>query len=405
MALKSKYIKLTIAVLCISLALPFSNAFSLSSRPQATNPNTQIDQIKAALEYASKEEKAEIQIYLSLQEDRKKADANLASLDKKIKDAEGRQQKAETDADNARAEYAASQAKLDSANKQNNVAKELRKKAISRMYQDASNPNANQSLLTTDPKDRVDAIRLSILMKNYSDQQVDEILEATSKAQDAEAEKLLHEDARLRAEAAEKIAQEEADSLVPLRADLAAAQKVAKDNEAKVKVVLDSLKSKKSAYNKQIAQLTAESNALAAKIKKEQVSSPTPAVPGRMIKPINSTITSPFGYRIHPIYGTSILHAGIDLRASTGTPIKAAKAGKVIFAGVQNGYGNTIVIDHGGGVSTLYAHQTSFAVGNGATVTQGQVIGYSGMTGNVTGPHLHWEVRVNGSPSDPMGYL
>ena len=99
------------------------------------------------------------------------------------------------------------------------------------------------------------------------------------------------------------------------------------------------------------------------------------------------------------------MHEGIDIGAGSGTPIRAAAAGTVIHAGWLGGYGNLVVIDHGGGVATAYGHQSSIAAGSGAFVAQGQVIGYVGSTGNSTGPHLHFEVRVNGAPQDPLGYL
>jgi murein DD-endopeptidase MepM/ murein hydrolase activator NlpD len=98
------------------------------------------------------------------------------------------------------------------------------------------------------------------------------------------------------------------------------------------------------------------------------------------------------------------MHEGIDIAAPSGTPIRAAAAGRIIFAGVMSGYGNITIIDHGNGLATAYAHQSAFALGGGS-VSQGTIIGYVGTTGNSTGPHLHFEVRVNGTPVDPMGYL
>lgn len=135
------------------------------------------------------------------------------------------------------------------------------------------------------------------------------------------------------------------------------------------------------------------------------VSAPAPSGSGRFIYPVNGRISSNFGYRIHPISGASRLHAGMDIAAGTGTPIGAAGAGTVIYAGWRGGYGNCIMIDHGGGIVTLYGHQSSLASSVGQQVSQGQVIGYVGSTGYSTGPHLHWEVRVNGSPTDPRGYV
>ena len=99
------------------------------------------------------------------------------------------------------------------------------------------------------------------------------------------------------------------------------------------------------------------------------------------------------------------MHEGIDITASMNTPVHASAAGRVINAGWLGGYGNLVVVDHGGGLSTAYAHNTSFAVSVGDTVSAGQVIAYSGSTGDSSGPHVHFEVRVNGSAVDPLGYL
>ena len=117
------------------------------------------------------------------------------------------------------------------------------------------------------------------------------------------------------------------------------------------------------------------------------------------IWPVSGPVTSPFGMR----WGR--MHTGIDIGVPYGTPIRAAASGQVIYAGWMDGYGNLVFIDHGRGISTGYAHQSSIAVSNGQAVTQGQVIGYVGCTGHCFGPHLHFEVRVNGTPVDPLGYL
>jgi len=124
-----------------------------------------------------------------------------------------------------------------------------------------------------------------------------------------------------------------------------------------------------------------------------------PSAPVGLIWPVSGPITSPFGMR----WGS--LHPGIDIGVPTGTPIHAAAAGKVIYCGWMSGYGNLVMIDHGGGIATLYGHQSRIASSCGEDVAQGQVIGYTGCTGFCTGPHLHFEVRVNGTPVDPLGYL
>jgi murein DD-endopeptidase MepM/ murein hydrolase activator NlpD len=139
-------------------------------------------------------------------------------------------------------------------------------------------------------------------------------------------------------------------------------------------------------------------------------SAPLPAGPIRggsgsgLIWPVDGPVVSGFGSR----FGGSEFHEGIDIAVPSGTPIRAAAAGSVVFTESEassGGYGNFTCIDHGGGLSTCYAHQQSFAVGAGQQVAQGQIIGYSDCTGHCFGPHVHFEVRIGGAPTDPMGYL
>ena len=118
-----------------------------------------------------------------------------------------------------------------------------------------------------------------------------------------------------------------------------------------------------------------------------------------LIWPIHGVVTSEYG----PRWGG--FHPGIDIATSYGTPIEASKSGVVVYSGYDGGYGNYVCIDHGGGLSTCYAHQSQIAVGDGESVGQGQVIGYEGSTGDSTGPHVHFEVRINGATQNPRDYL
>lgn len=136
-----------------------------------------------------------------------------------------------------------------------------------------------------------------------------------------------------------------------------------------------------------------------------QASGPFPTGGGQFLWPAAGPVTSPFGYRTHPIFGDTRFHSGVDIGAPYGAPVIAADAGSVIFAGVTSGYGNSIVVDHGGGLATTYNHLASFLVSAGQAVGRGVQIGTVGCTGYCTGPHLHFEVRVNSSPVDPMPYL
>jgi murein DD-endopeptidase MepM/ murein hydrolase activator NlpD len=162
---------------------------------------------------------------------------------------------------------------------------------------------------------------------------------------------------------------------------------------------LASVRESKASWLADIAALQAGSANIAARLRSGgSHSSATPSAAG-LIWPVKGVLTSPYGMR----WGR--MHEGIDIGAAQGTPIYAAASGTVNYAGWEGGYGNLTVIDHGNGLATAYGHQSQLAVSSGQTVSRGQVIGYVGSTGHSTGPHLHFEVRVNGAPNDPLSYL
>lgn len=140
----------------------------------------------------------------------------------------------------------------------------------------------------------------------------------------------------------------------------------------------------------------------------DQASFPRPSGGLRLpdaAKPIAARITSRFGDRTDPIDGTHKRHSGVDIGAAAGTPIRAAAAGRVAFAGVAGGYGNVVIVDHGDGRQTRYAHCRSLAVTEGQAISAGEVVGEVGSTGRSTGPHLHFELRENGLAIDPSGWI
>ncbi|MGH9177933.1 MAG: murein hydrolase activator EnvC family protein [Acidimicrobiales bacterium] len=166
----------------------------------------------------------------------------------------------------------------------------------------------------------------------------------------------------------------------------------------------DALEARIRDYQAEADAVAAQESGLTALILSRQRTVIDPGLDGRvsgagLVWPVRGTVTSGFGQR----WGR--LHAGIDIGARTGVPIRAAKAGEVIFAGSMSGYGNCVIINHGGGLTTLYAHQSRIGTSDGANVGQGEVIGYVGSTGHSTGPHLHFETRVSGSPQNPRRFL
>jgi murein DD-endopeptidase MepM/ murein hydrolase activator NlpD len=167
---------------------------------------------------------------------------------------------------------------------------------------------------------------------------------------------------------------------------------------------LSNLESARERYEDAVAELETASARIRGLLQSGG-SSGSGEVGGVFFFPTSGPIVSGFGWRTHPIYGTPRFHSGVDIDGACGQPIYAAEDGTVVQAAYDSGYGNATIVDHGDGVATLYAHQTSFAVSSGQQVSRGETIGYVGTTGLSTGCHLHFEVRVNGEPVDPVPYL
>jgi murein DD-endopeptidase MepM/ murein hydrolase activator NlpD len=189
------------------------------------------------------------------------------------------------------------------------------------------------------------------------------------------------------------------DRLVANRDQLASARSLKRE-------ALGAVREDRASFIREADALQAQSASLAAQIRSAQAAATPSTAPADsspsasgFIWPVSGPVTSGYGYR----WGR--LHEGIDIAVPSGTAVHASASGTVIVAGWVGGYGNLVVVDHGGGIATAYGHNTSVAVGVGQAVAQGQVIAYSGSTGHSTGPHVHFEVRINGGAVDPLGYL
>jgi murein DD-endopeptidase MepM/ murein hydrolase activator NlpD len=179
--------------------------------------------------------------------------------------------------------------------------------------------------------------------------------------------------------------------------------------EVAKRTTLRQIQHERSAYERAVRELEANSRELEVLIRRLQ----TPRAGTRVVLargvgalrwPADGPITSPFGIRRHPIFRITHLHTGVDIGALWGSPVLAAADGQVIHAGWFGGYGKLVVVDHGAGVSTLYAHLYEILVSPGASVRRGQVVGRVGSTGFSTGPHLHFEIRIDGQPIDPLSH-
>jgi murein DD-endopeptidase MepM/ murein hydrolase activator NlpD len=198
--------------------------------------------------------------------------------------------------------------------------------------------------------------------------------------------------------AAERILRER-DQIASAQGQLVSSRDQLASARADKRGVLDQVRDQKQDALEDLASLEAEQARVAGALQGAAPPGPVKQGSGQLIWPVNGPMVSPFGMR----WGR--LHAGVDIAVPSGTPIRAADSGNVVLMGWVGGYGNYTCVQHNASMSTCYAHQTSFATSNGASVSQGQVIGYVGCTGHCFGDHLHFEVRMNGSPVDPMGYL
>ncbi len=169
--------------------------------------------------------------------------------------------------------------------------------------------------------------------------------------------------------------------------------------------IIKRLSKQEQEYKDALDEMEAASKQLENEIKKLQETSQIKYSGGRFIWPAQGPITSPFGNRWHPVLGVYKLHTGMDIGASSGASVQAAQDGQVILSGTNGAYGKCIIIDHGDGISTLYGHNSVLTVSVGQKVKTGQVIAKVGSTGLSTGPHLHFEVREKGVPTNPMKYL
>lgn len=227
---------------------------------------------------------------------------------------------------------------------------------------------------------------------------------------------------RAQIEAHKKKLEEDRAKLVDLEKAALAKQADIEQKKAERNVVLQKAQNDRAVAMQAIEELNASSAQISAMLKERQAARAAAAAAaaqsagqgssytwvqgtGQLGWPVSGEITSPYGYRVHPIWGTTIYHSGIDIGVDEGTPVHAADSGVIVWSGWMGGYGYAVVIDHGNGLSTLYGHNSELAVDEGQSVSKGQVVAYAGSTGNSTGPHVHFEVRENGDPVDPMGYL
>ncbi len=186
-------------------------------------------------------------------------------------------------------------------------------------------------------------------------------------------------------------------------------QKNIKSAIAQNQNLINKYKTDRRTYEQAERELARQSASIQSMISRNKGSSPVKTASGGFMRPIGGKITSPFGWRTHPIFNSRTFHSGVDIAGPNRGIIRASNSGKVIYSGWYGGYGKVVILDHGTvngkPTTTLYAHMSSTKVGQGQTVNKGDIIGYEGTTGYSTGPHVHFEVRINGKPNNPLNYI
>lgn len=186
-------------------------------------------------------------------------------------------------------------------------------------------------------------------------------------------------------------------------------QKNIKTAIAQNQTLINKYKTDRRTYEQAERELARQSASIQSMISRNRSSSDIKISSAGFMRPIGGRITSPFGWRTHPIFNSRTFHSGVDIAGPNKGIIRASNSGKVIYSGWYGGYGKVVILDHGTvngrPTTTLYAHMSSIKVGQGQRVNKGDTIGYEGSTGYSTGPHVHFEVRINGKPNNPLNYI
>jgi murein DD-endopeptidase MepM/ murein hydrolase activator NlpD len=327
-------------------------------------------------------------------------DARVADLDRQVADAQVRLAPLEAEAsrltaqfEELREEVARTQAKVDAAQDEFDV-------SAASLYRSARRGASYDVVLAARPTRLVEQNKY---LDQVSERRRQVVRRVTELRDELDQQRRAIESQKSKADAAAAEAQAARDQIARLRAEIEPARAEAANSESAEEQALASIRANKADYEGELAALQAASDSIAARLR---AIGATPGQGGAcQARPVPGGVSSPFGPRFHPILHYTRMHNGADMSAGSGTPIRACRGGTVVIAGGQGGYGNTVVIDHGGAMATLYAHQSRVAVGVGQSVGAGDVIGYVGSTGLSTGPHLHFEVRISGNPVDPGSYL
>jgi murein DD-endopeptidase MepM/ murein hydrolase activator NlpD len=383
---------LVAAALLLGLVMP-----GVATGQDSPDPKTRRDELSNAIEGISAEEVTALNELQGITAHRQDLEAKVAALDRQIAEASQRVAAAEAEIADIQAQVETVQRDIDRIAAEIEASKGKFNASALALYKGGGNGTTNFTLLSTSGGAHEVIAGSKYLGENSRRFERELQRQGSLKVQLDDAQTDLRKE-QAKAEDAQRVAAEERDHVTQLRSQADGERDQVAAAEQQEQQTIEGLRARKADFEAQYDAVQAQISASVSR------GNPTPGN-HRFSWPVNGPITSPFGYRNDPVLGGNRLHAGVDIGASSGTPIKAAGDGVVIMAGWNGGYGNFTLIDHGGGLATGYGHQSSIGVRVGQHVSTGEVIGNVGSTGASTGPHLHWEVRVNGTPVDPMGWV
>lgn len=360
---------------------------------------------------ASQQESSLLERLDVVQDRRRALDARVAKLDAQVAAVETQAREAEAALETVQADFVRAQIQLTIENEA--LAAEHRKLRARAVAAYISNPSSNAAEMLLNARTMRDLAATAGYLEAVVEVQRHSVRRYTDRRDATDA---LRAEVEVQKDAAKQqrdVVVNRLAELEGLRSEQEAVRAAVAADEAEHAGLLEEVRRRKAEFEAEINALRAESSTVSALLRglaaRPTASAAAGAVAGAsgtLTTPLpGAAITSQFGPRVHPIFGTARMHDGIDYGAPQGMPIRTAAAGTVVAAGVRGGYGNATIVDHGGGVATLYGHQSEMYVAAGTAVRGGQVIGAVGSTGFSTGPHLHFEVRVKGVPVDPLLYL
>lgn len=372
------------------------------------DPKTRRNELASAIEGASAAEVAAIKELEAATARRQELEGQVAALDRQIDEATRRVQAAEAEVARINAQIETVQREIDRIRVEIEQSRAKFNDSAASLYKGSGNGSGSALTLLSTGGGAHELLAGSKYLGQSTRQFERELQRQGSlKVQLDDAQSDLRKE-QAKAQEAERAAAEERDRVTQLRAQANDEREQAAVAEAEEQQLIEGIRARKAEFEAEYSAVQAQIEAQIAASVSRGNPAPTAASGngnGRFIWPVNGSVTSGFGPRTHPISGGTRTHAGLDIAASSGTPIKAADDGTIVMAGSNGGYGLFTLIDHGNGLATAYAHQSSIGVRVGQRVSRGEVIGNVGSTGQSTGPHLHWEVRVNGNPVDPRGWV